>query len=191
MPDLSDRELVEKAVAGDTQAFRVLVEKHQSFVYTLAYRIVHSAADAEDITQEAFIRLWKNLNKYRPEIKLTTWLYKIVTNQCLDFLKSGYKKRARRMDKLEHHTAAAGDGAADQSLLDEELRLAVEKMTSDLTPKQKAVFVLRDIEDLTTEEICEALSMSAGTVKSNLYYARKKIGEMLSMFYQTKKPVSP
>jgi RNA polymerase sigma-70 factor (ECF subfamily) len=95
------------------------------------------------------------------------------------------------MDKLELYTAVASNGAPDQSVLDEELRIAVEKMTKDLTPKQKAVFVLRDIEDLTTQEICEILSMPSGTVKSNLYYARKKIGEMLLIFYQIKNPVKP
>lgn len=191
MPALSDRELVEKAVAGDTHAFRTLVEKHQSFVYGVAYRIVASVADAEDITQEAFIRLWKNLSRYRPEIKLTTWLYKIVTNLCLDFLKSAYNKHARRMDKLEHYTGIPHEVAPDQSVLDEEFRTAVEKLTNDLTPKQKTVFVLRDIEEFPTQEICEILSMSSGTVKSNLYYARKKIGEMLSVFYQIKNPVKP
>jgi RNA polymerase sigma-70 factor, ECF subfamily len=191
MPELSDRELVEKAAAGDTQAFRLLVEKHQSFVYAVAYRIVTSVADAEDITQEAFIRLWKNLKRYRPEIKITTWLYKIVTNLSLDFLKSAHGKHSKRMDNVDHHTRVAGEGASDQPMLDEELRIAVEKIANDLTPKQKAVFVLRDIEDLRTEEICEILSMSSGTVKTNLYYARKRIGELLSVFYQIKKPVKP
>jgi RNA polymerase sigma-70 factor, ECF subfamily len=191
MHALSDRELVEKAVADDARAFQVLVERHQSFVYALAYRILSSGPDAEDIAQETFIRLWKNLKRYRPDVKLTTWLYKIVTNLCLDFLKSRHNKQARRMGKLEDHTAGASTVTADQSVLDEELRAAVEKMTNDLTPKQKTVFILRDIEDLTTEEICEILSMSSGTVKSNLYYARKKMGEMLSIFYQTKNPVKP
>ena len=191
MPDLSDRELVEKAAAGDTQAFRVLVERHQSFVYAVAYRIVASVADAEDITQETFIRLWKNLKRYRPEIKVTTWLYKIVTNLCLDFLKSAHGKRTKHMDSVEHHTSVSSGGASDQSVLDEELRIAVEKIANDLTPKQKAVFVLRDIEELSTQEICDILSMSSGNVKSNLYYARKRIGELLSVFYQIRKPVKP
>lgn len=191
MPDQSDQELVEKAAAGDTRAFRILVEKHQSFVYAVAYRIVASVADAEDITQEAFIRLWKNLKRYRPDIKLTTWLYKIVTNLCLDFLKSTHGKHSKRMDNVEHHTRIASDGGSDQPILDEELRIAVGKMANNLTPKQRAVFVLRDIEDLSTQEICEILSMSSGNVKSNLYYARIKIGEMLSVFYQIKKPVKP
>lgn len=189
MPAYIDREMIEKAIAGDMQAFRLLVDRHQSFVYTLSFRFVGNASDAKDISQEAFIRLWKNLHRYRHEVKLTTWLYKIVTNLCLDFLKSGHNKRSKRMEDLENHTGMVSGWAADQPIQDKELRIAVEKMTADLSPKQKAVFVLRDMEDLDMQEISEILSMSSGKVKSNLYYARKKMSEMVLMYYQTKKPV--
>ena len=187
MPALSDREIVEQAISGDTRAFQILVERHQSFVYSLAYRFVHNVNDAEDIAQEAFIRLWKNLLRYRQEVKLTTWLYKIVTNLCLDFLKSGYNKHVRRMEGLPDHIAIKTEWETDQPILAEEARVALEKMAGALTPKQKAVFVLRDIEDLTTDEICDILSMSSGNVKSNLYYARKRISEMMAIYYQLKK----
>lgn len=191
MPDSSDQEIVEKAVGGDAKAFRQLVEKHQSFVYKLAHRFVGERDDAEDITQESFIRLWKNLNRYRPEIKLTTWLYKIVTNLCLDFSKSKYNRQSNRSVELDDHRGMISAWSADQSLLDEELRLAVEKLTADFSPKQKAVFVLRDLEDLSMQEISEILSMSPGKVKSNLYYARKKMSELISVYYQVKKPAKP
>ena len=191
MPDHSDQEIVEKAVGGDMMAFRRLVERHHAFVYKLAFRFVGARGDAEDITQESFIRLWKNLNRYRPEIKLTTWLYKIVTNLCLDFLKSTYNRQTKRSVELDDHKGAISEWSADQSLLDEELRAAVEKLTADFSPKQKAVFVLRDLEDLTMLEISKILSMSPGKVKSNLYYARKKMGELIIVYYQMKKPAKP
>ena len=187
MPAPSDREIVEQALDGNTRAFQKLVERHQSFVFNLAYRFVHNVSDAEDIAQDAFIRLWKNLPRYRHEVKLTTWLYKIVTNLCLDFMKSAYNKHDRRMEGLAHHTYVKSESETDQPILAEEARVALEKMTSALTPKQKAVFVLRDIEDLTTDEVCDILSMSSGNVKSNLYYARKKISEMMAIHYQFKK----
>ncbi len=187
MPAITDREIIEKAIAGDTQAFRLLVERHQAFVYSLSYRFVGTVGDAEDITQEAFIRLWRNLYRYRYEIKLTTWLYKIVSNLCLDFLKSGYTRQTRRMEELDDHTGIVSEYTADRSVLTEELLIALEKITADLSPKQKAVFVLRDMEDLAMHEIGEILSMSSGKVKSNLYYARKKVSEMIEIYYQTKK----
>ncbi|MEX1238338.1 MAG: RNA polymerase sigma factor [Cyclobacteriaceae bacterium] len=187
MSAFSDLEIVEKALEGDTHAFRVLVERNQSFVCSLAYRFVGNASDAEDIAQEAFIRLWKNLNRYRPEIKLTTWLYKIVTNLCLDFLRSANNRRARQRVELNDHGGMVSEWTSDQSLLTDELRSALEMLSAELTPKQKAVFVLRDMEDLTADEVGEILAMSPGNVKSNLYYARKKMGEMITMYYQMKK----
>lgn len=191
MPLASDQEIVEKALAGDMQAFRQLVERHQRFVYALAYRMVGTVGDAEDITQETFIRLWKNLSRYRHEIKLTTWLYKITTNLCLDFLKSAYNKHTKRTLDLDDHRGMFSVWSADQPLLSEELAVALEKISAELSPKQKAVFVLRDMEDLPMPEIGQILSLSSGKVKSNLYYARKKVGELIAKHYETTKPVKP
>src|SRR5690606_19333586 len=86
--NLTPDSIIRKAMSGDTQAFRAIVEDHQDFVFSVAHRFVNNARDAEDLTQETFLRLWKNLSRYKSEIKLTTWLYKIVTNVCLDYLKS-------------------------------------------------------------------------------------------------------
>ncbi len=191
MPDPSDREIVEKAAAGDRQAFRQLVERHQQFVYALAYRFVGRVTDAEDITQETFIRLWKNLLRYRRENKLTTWLFKITTNLCLDFLKSAYNKHSTHTVDVAGQTGMVSDSRADRPMLEEELRMAMEKITTDLSPKQKAVFILRDMEDRDMDEIAEILGMSPGQVKSNLYYARKKMSDEIALHYQTKKPVKP
>ena len=187
MPDHEDQQLVKRALAGDTLAFRDLVERHQGFAYRLAYRFVGTVSDAEDITQEAFIRLWKSLHRYRAEIKLTTWLYKIVTNLCLDFLKSRHNRTTRRIIDLTAYKGWSAASAADQSMLNEELRMAVEKLTAVLSPKQKAVFVLRDLEEVGMEEIAKILSMAPGQVKSNLYYARRKVSEMITAYYQIKK----
>ena len=186
MQPLSDQELIEKALAGDARAFRPLVERHQGFVYRLAYRFVGTVGESEDIMQEAFIRLWKNLNRYRPEIKVTTWLYKIVTNLSLDHLKSRHNRTRRGMEDINDQNSIAGTLAADQSLLDEELLAAIRTVTSELSPKQKAVFILRDLEEVEMQEISEILSMDSGQVRSNLYYARKKVSEMVAAYYEIK-----
>lgn len=187
MPDFPDHSIVEKAVAGDALAFRQLVERHQVFVHRVAYRLVGTTSDAEDITQEAFIRLWKNLSRYKPEIRMTTWLYKIVTNLCLDFLKSRRRKMAKMTADIREDNVHIHTSPADQGMVDEELRLALEEFSSALSPKQKAVFVLRDLEDVEMKEIGEILSMAPGQVKSNLYYARKRMAELIAIRYQTEK----
>lgn len=189
MPDYSDHEIVQKAVGGDMQAFRRLVERHQSFAYRVAYRFVGTVTDAEDITQESFVRLWRNLKNYRPEVRLTTWLYKIVANLCLDLLKSRYNQSVKRSVGLNDFRGGFSQSEADQDILSEELNIALEAIAGDLSPKQKVVFVLRDLQGLSMEEIETMLSMSAGNVKSNLYYARKRIAEMLEQYYAIKKPV--
>lgn len=184
MPEPTDQEIVEKAMDGDRMAFRQLVERHQGFVYRVAYRFVRTSSDAQDITQETFVRLWKHLSRYRKEIRLTTWLYKIVSNLCLDLLKSTHAKHSRQaLDVTDTDVEGA---AADEPLLHEELRTAVEKISDTLSPKQKAVFILRDMEDRSVEEIAQILGMSAGQIKSNLYYARKRVSEEITLYYQTK-----
>ncbi len=191
MPDYSDQQLVEKTLAGDEHAFRRLVERNQSFVYRLAYRFVGTVDDAEDITQDSFVRLWKNLHRYRPEIRLTTWLYKIVVNQCLDFLKSTQNRRKKQTVELADGQYIATALSADQPLLDQELRETVVGLTGKLSPRQKAVFILRDLEEMSMPEISGILSMDPGQVKSNLYYARRKISELIDAHYQTRKEAKP
>ena len=109
-------------MAGDTFAFREVVEKNQAFAYSLSFRLVADSGEAEDITQEAFLRLWKHLPNYRFEIKLTTWLYKIVTNLCLDYLKSRHGRRQKQWRSMSDHHEVPDASTADALLLDEEFR---------------------------------------------------------------------
>ena len=177
------QEIIGRAMRGDSDSFRVIVDQNQAFAYAVAYRFLANAEDAEDVTQEAFVRLWRNVHKYRPEIKLTTWLYRIVANLCLDFLKSAYGKQ--RKNQVDVDRIGEAKESTDEPLRQNELHEMILRAADGLTPKQKAVFVLRDMEDLPVEEVCSILSMSAGNVKSNLYYARQRVGEKLKSYYQT------
>jgi RNA polymerase sigma-70 factor, ECF subfamily len=176
------------AIQGNRQAFRQIVEAHQSFAYAVAFRIIGDKTEAQDITQEAFVRLWKHIATYKQEIKLSTWLYKIVTNLCLDFLKSARYQQYRLHDDLNHAGDFHSVVTPENVLHEKELRDEIERATNTLSPIQKAVFVLRDLEALAVDEVCEVLSMSPDNVKSNLYHARKKISETLRSVYQTSKP---
>ncbi|HTH54501.1 MAG TPA: RNA polymerase sigma factor [Cyclobacteriaceae bacterium] len=176
--------LVRKSAEGDHQAFRQLVEAHQHLAYSIAFRFTQDENESEDIVQEAFVKLWKNLPKYKVEFRVKTWLSKMVTNLCLDHLKSGRKKNL-----VSEGRGKGNEPSIDEDKLEhEELKSIVVRLAEQLTEKQKAVFVLRDLEQLTPEEVCQALQMSAGNMKSNLYYARLKIKEGLQKFYSVKKP---
>jgi RNA polymerase sigma-70 factor, ECF subfamily len=180
-----DAGVIRNAMAGNSDAFRVIVDHYQSFAYAVAFRFLNQAEEAEDVVQESFIRLWKNLSKYRPEVLLSTWLYRIITNLCLDFLKSTYAKQQKNQRDVQTEYLLKSNGQVDEELNVVELNEMIQRAAAKLTPKQKAVFILRDLEELPVVEVCAILSMSAGNVKSNLYYARQQIGESLKKYYQT------
>lgn len=185
MPEPVSQELIQQAVGGSQPAFRTILETHQGFVYAVAFRFVNDQHDAEDITQEVFIRLWKNLHTYRQEVKLTTWLYKIVTNRCLDFLRSRHGRQRKNKVDVENRHDLSTHSTPEKDFQQQELSQIIHAAADELTPKQKAVFILRDLEGLSPEEVSEALGMSAGNVKSNLFHARQKMTEKLRAYYQT------
>lgn len=185
MPEPITPELIQDAVRGSQQAFRAIVEANQGFVYTVAFRFVQDAQEAEDISQEVFVRLWKNLHTYKQEVKLTTWLYKIVTNRCLDFLKSRHGRQRKNKVDINSTHFVQDRSTPEKEFQLQELSGIIHAAAEELTPRQKAVFILRDLEGLSQEEVSETLSMSPGNVKSNLFYARQKMTEKLKAWYQT------
>jgi RNA polymerase sigma-70 factor, ECF subfamily len=185
MADQTEQEIIRKAMNGDTEAFRLLISHNQTFLYSVAYRFLGNAEDAEDMVQEAFIRMWRNFSKYKVEIKLTTWLYRIIVNLCLDVLKSPRHKRQKSHVDVSEEWSLAHKNEADDEVQTQELHTIIQEAASDLTPKQKAVFILRDLEALSVEEVCSILSMTSRNVKSNLYCARQQLSEKLKKYYQT------
>lgn len=179
-----ESKIIEDAKGGDTSAFRKLVEHYQPFAYTLAHRMTRSHDEAQDIVQDSFIRCWQAISRFDQRVKFSTWLYKIVMNRCLDLFKSArYRSRQYEID-LNVHDNVHDPKGSDAPLHRQEFLEIVLKMSEQLTPKQRAVFVLRDLEDIDVAEVGNILSMSQGNIKSNLYYARKKMSELLSKIYQ-------
>ncbi len=187
MEENPEAEIIGRAATGDTHAFRLLVEEYQGYALRLAMRFVGNRFDAEDIVQEVFIRIWKNLWQYRKEVKFTTWLYTIVTNRCLDFLKSRKRRREHLTEKVGDHLQIVDPDTVVKVQEDKEMIALIIRMTNRLTVKQKAVFILRDLEGLSVREVCEILSMSAGNVKGNLYHARIRMTEWMRKQYEEQK----
>lgn len=180
----SESEIIEKAKHGDSNAFRILVENYQSFAYSLAYRMTRNHNEAQDIVQDSFVRCWQSIGRFNKDVKFSTWLYKIVMNLCLDLFKSArYRNRQNEVDmnlSYNLHDSKTSDGTIHR----QEFLKNVLKMSEQLTPKQRAVFILRDLEDTDMKDISIILSMTSGNIKSNLYYARKKMHELLTKIYQ-------
>jgi RNA polymerase sigma-70 factor, ECF subfamily len=173
-------QLITRSREGDVRAFRRLVESHQHYAFSLAFRIVCDTEDARDIAQEAFIRVWRNLRTFNPEVKFTTWLYRIVVNLSLDRLKGERRKKRFLVPASKGlDSAFRDDRALDEDVANRDLAGRIRTMAEGLPLKQRLVFVLRDLQDLTVEEVSEILEMSHASVKTNLCYARRHIRHLL------------
>lgn len=181
-----EQTLISQSVKGDTLAFRSLVETTQNFALSIAFKFLNNMNDAEDIVQDAYIKVWKNLHRYDYDFRFKTWLGKIVTNLCLDMIKSSHrKKHFNPVDFSSINVAGDANESGSQVEL-QELKEILHKLALSLTEKQRAAFILRDLQQLEPEEVCKMLSITPGNLKSNLYYARVKIKDQLELYYSQK-----
>lgn len=168
-------ELIVLSRQNDSMAFRKLVEAYQSMVYTLAFRLLCNEEDAKDIVQETFIRVWKHLDSFNTKLKFSTWLYTIAANQCYDKLKKAKHNYTVRVEDLNAISEFISNENIEKTLINAELAQIIPTITAELTPKQKLVFTLRDLEGLEIEEIQSITGLSGAKIKSNLYLARQYI----------------
>lgn len=184
-----DSEILDLVRGGDIQGFEEIVLKYQDRLYNLCRYMTGSARDAEDITQDTFIKAYQNLGKFRDTGSFSAWLYRIAVNGCLDY---------RRRPILESLFRTSPDGkesavdprsntpTPEESLQSKQASLAVEKGLSSLSGKLKAVIVLNEIEGLSYEEVSEVLGISVGTVKSRLARAREELRRRLKRLTEQK-----
>ncbi|NJO88398.1 MAG: RNA polymerase sigma factor [Chloroflexia bacterium] len=172
-------ELILKCKSGDKEAFRPIMQEYADYLFTLAFRLLRNDEEAKDIVQETFIKVWQNINSYKKEVKLTTWMYKICINLCFDKLKSKKRKPLVYEENFENIYKSIASESLIESLDNKQLAMVIEQLAEGLTPKQQLVFVLKDIQGLESDEIEEITGLEKGQVKSNLYYARKEIRNKL------------
>ncbi|RJQ62267.1 MAG: RNA polymerase sigma factor [Stygiobacter sp.] len=165
--------LIKNAVEGDLSAFEAILKNHQYYAYTVAFRVLTNDDDAKDVVQESFVRIWKHLGSYNKKVKFTTWMYKIVINLCYD------KLRARKTENERRETIGddfvSGLDNPEKQLTNKEQAEIIKHVSNGLPEKQRMVFVLRDLEELTTDEVSQIMDISAESVKTNLSIARKTI----------------
>lgn len=180
---MEEKHLIRQAANGDRDAFARLLERYQKQVYHQALRMVGSPEDAADMTQEAFFKAWQGLPGFQGESSLSTWLYRLTNNVCIDFLR---REKKRRGDlSLDSSDNAAAIPLTDSSpspqaaLEHKELRQAIEAGLAQLSDEHRQVLVLREISGLSYEEIGSLLDLSPGTVKSRIARARLSLAKFL------------
>ena len=173
----SDAELVARARQGDEAAFEQLVRRHQRYVFNLAYRVLGDYAEAEDMTQEAFVRAWRGLPGFRGQARFTTWLYRIVHNLCLNRL-PGLRRELLQVELLEEVLSSSAPSLPE--LFEARERTAFLHTELDRLPeKYRLVLTLRYLQGLSYAEIAAALDVPMGTVKTHLHRARRLLMERL------------
>jgi RNA polymerase sigma-70 factor (ECF subfamily) len=177
----TDAELVESCLAGQRNAFDLLVERHQRHVYQLCFRFVGNHEDASDLAQDVFIRAYRGLGKFKGEASLGTWLYRIAVNVCLN--KVGAKTpKPDALDPLlaanDERIAATGE-SADAAILRGERAGQVRAAIAKLPRKQRATLILRVYHELPHEEIAGILGSSVGAVKANFFHALNNLKKLM------------
>jgi len=169
-PEAEERDWIARAQAGSEEAFRMLVDRHRDHAYGLALRIVRRPADAEEVAQDAFVRAWNALPRYRGEARFSTWLHRIVVRRALDRA-AVLKGRATRETEIEAaETIAAPASAPDAEARANAARL--ERLLTKLSPSQRAAVTLFYYEDRSVEDVASLLDMPENTVKTHLSRAR-------------------
>ncbi len=189
MPILKDILLIEKFKKGDESVFDRLVLKYQDKLYNLCRHMLGNADDAEDAAQDTFIKAYRNLSNFRPEVSFYTWLYRIAVNTCLDYRKRPFfESLFRKSDEGErYYLETASDEPSPEKLYEsKQLGLALSKSLGKLSLKLRTVIILKEIEDLSYEEMAEVLDISIGTVKSRLSRAREELKKLLKEFREQK-----
>jgi len=180
---MADSDLITRAAGGDAAAFQALVERHRSMVYRVAYQFAGNHFDAEDIAQEVFIKVYRSLDKFRQDAQLSSWMYRIVMNACIDHRRRAMPTGAAPFgEEAEHkmlNTPEESPGPEDTTYAGE-LGEVLEKEIARLPPGQRVVFVMRHHQGLKLGEIAAALGLAEGTVKRQLHAAVHRLRHALS-----------
>ncbi|MDE6107513.1 MAG: sigma-70 family RNA polymerase sigma factor [Oscillospiraceae bacterium] len=183
---MTETELVQAARSGDQSAFAQLVKDNQAMVYSLAYRMTGNHEDAADLTQEAFLNAWRGLNSFDGRSSLSTWLYRLTSNACIDFLRREKRRVALSitLDNSEEDEERQADLPDDRYSPERELERkeaaqAVQRGLCALSPEHREVLILRELEGLSYMEIAQVLNIEEGTVKSRIARARLALRDFL------------
>ncbi len=176
---MDEQELISGIKRGDRNLFKEFILNYRSFVLNVCYKFVNNSDDANDVAQEVFIEVYKNIGKFRGDSSVSTWLYRIAVNKSLNFIR-GKKKNAG----LYESTDTPSEGTPDSELINKERAKILDDAINLLPQNQKAAFVLSKKEDLSNKQIGEILHLSVKAVESLLDRAKKNLQKRLIKYYR-------
>jgi len=187
-----EKQLVSSLKEGQEEAFRVLIRRYQGKLFGIAYGITLDREESQDIVQDVFLKVYRSIHKFRGESSLSTWLYRFTVNTCLN-----WQRRWKRRFRWHHRSLERDDAGASSELRTDdhdseklyeqkELERRMWDNLKTLPEEARAVFVLKEVEGLSYDEIAETLNIKKGTVSSRLFYVRKKLREALGEYLEGK-----
>ena len=191
---MSETEIIQKLQHGNEQAFRLMVEKYQKLVVNTCFGMVHNTEDAEDIAQEVFIEVFRSVEKFRADSKLSTWLYRIAVNRSLNFIRDNKKykwfqsfedeveAKNRQLKQLE----SSKTDQPEYELENKQRAVILHEAIGSLPQNQKVAFTLSKYEELSYQEISEVMELSVSSVESLLFRAKKNLQKKLYKCYKKK-----
>ncbi len=190
-----DLTLVKRVREGDTRAFKLLVERYQRKIYSVALGMLKDKEEARDVSQEAFVKVYRYLENFKGDSSFYTWLYRITVNICIDVLRKKGPGRADhvefdesiQMDSAEANIGALGSRLGtnpQKSALRKELAEKIQEALEQVPEKHRAILLLREVEGMSYEDISRTLDIPKGTVMSRLFHARIKVQKILSEYLE-------
>ena len=191
--DVSELDLVKRCQAGQTEAFDELVTRYRTRIFAMIYNMVHNEQDAWDLAQDSFVKAWKSIERFRGKSSFYTWIYRIVMNVTIDWLRKKQVIGAGvefddaiqlREVNPASKTLPKADPLPYERMERTEVRTRIDNAIAQLSPEHRAVILMKETEGMQYHEIAEALGCSIGTVMSRLFYARKKLQNLLKDVYE-------
>ncbi len=191
MPEDNETDLLKRAVAGDADAFAVLVDRYAGRIYGVCFSIIGNHADAQDCVQEAFLKAFRTIRRFHFGSSFYTWIYRIAANTCYDLLRHYQRRPAQSLDEPyayedgeQYRQIPDGGLLPDDAFIRKETAQTVRRALSRLPESLQRMIVLRDLEGMSYEQIAELENMRAGTVKSRLFRARVALADQLRLMEQ-------
>ena len=175
----NDKKIINQIIAGDSNAFSVLVDRYKDLVFTLSLKMLKNREEAEEVAQDTFVKVFKSLSKFKGDSKFSTWIYKVTYNSCLDRLKKNKKEQLKvAIDEYTEHQVKTIDNALE-NMVEEERQQAIKACLELLPPDDSFLLTLYYFEEQSLDEIAKVVGLTANNVKVKLFRSRKKLTSIL------------